>query len=144
MHTETHQTDTARPLTITDSRRPVILLVDDDAGVRRALTRTLERIGCTVLGAENGLDALGYALWPGQRIDLVITDMLMPVLGGGEFVEQLREAQPDIPVLYVSGYPRAPEEFGADRNTQFLLKPFELSQLTATIRGLLQQVSIAA
>ena len=125
-------------------RRPVILLVDDEAPVRRVLGRILEREGYTVLPAENGLDALGYALWPGQRVDLVITDVTMPVLGGNEFVQHLRESQPDMPVLYVSGYPKSSADLDGASNTHFLLKPFDPAQLTETVRGLLQPDTLAA
>lgn len=122
----------------TPARKPVILLVDDEEMVRKTLCRWLERAGYVVHAAENGLDALGYALWPGHKIDLVITDVDMPRLGGLLFAEQLREAQPGIPVLFVSGYPRSIFAFlDADPTIPYLHKPFALTELTATVRKLL-------
>ena len=128
-----------------DNSKPVILLVDDEPSVRTTLCRWLERSGFRVLPAENGMDALGYALWPGQRIDLVITDVDMPRLGGISFVEQLREAQPGIPVMYVSGYPRSIFAF-LDENPSipYLQKPFALADLTSAANAILGKHTLAA
>ena len=140
------QTDAQNHSTIdAAAARPVILLVDDEPAVRTTLCRWLERSGYSVLPAENGLDALGYALWPGQQIDLVITDIDMPRLGGIGFVEQLNEAQPGTPVLYVSGYPRSIFAFLDDDPTiPFLQKPFALAELSATAGALIRKNSLAA
>lgn len=124
--------------------RPVILLVEDEVAVRRALCRGLERAGYTVLAAEHGLDALGYALWPGQRIDLVITDVSMPVLGGRELVRHLQESQPTTPVLYVSGYSIESLDFPPHDNMHYLSKPFSLAQLTSVVGELLGPSAISA
>ncbi|MEA2765942.1 MAG: two-component system, cell cycle sensor histidine kinase and response regulator CckA, partial [Gemmatimonadaceae bacterium] len=84
-----------------------ILLVEDDAAVRPAVRRMLERQGYTVLDAADGADALQLAASAdarGERIDLVLTDVVMPVQGGRVLGERLAMHWPGIRVLYMSGY----------------------------------------
>ncbi|AHG90499.1 PAS sensor protein [Gemmatirosa kalamazoonensis] len=84
-----------------------ILLVEDDETVRRAARRILEQAGYQVLEARDGAEALRVAGTNGTgavRVDLVITDVVMPAMSGPEFVAALREARPDVPVIFMSGY----------------------------------------
>jgi nitrogen-specific signal transduction histidine kinase/CheY-like chemotaxis protein len=81
-----------------------VLLVEDEDGVRRLLAHVLQRRGYRVLEACDGEDALRiFEERPGQ-IQLVLTDMVMPKVGGRELGEKLRRANPGLPIIYMSGY----------------------------------------
>jgi PAS domain S-box-containing protein len=125
-----------------------ILLVEDDAAVRPAVRRMLEREGYTVLDAADGADALQLAASAdarGERIDLVLTDVVMPVQGGRVLGERLAMHWPGIRVLYMSGYTddeilrRGLVVPGA----AFLEKPFTPARLTDAVRHALDQASPA-
>ncbi len=86
-----------------------ILVVDDDASIRRSLRRILELDGHAVEEAGNGSVALeGLA---DRQLDLVITDIYMPEMDGIEFVIRFRDLHPDTPVIAISGGGYAPKEF---------------------------------
>jgi PAS domain S-box-containing protein len=123
-----------------------ILLVEDDAAVRPAVRRMLERQGYTVLDAADGADALQLAASAdarGERIDLVLTDVVMPVQGGRVLGERLAMHWPGIRVLYMSGYTddeilrRGLVVPGA----AFLEKPFTPMRLGEAVRHALDQPS---
>ncbi len=102
--------------------------------------RVLRRHGHDVLEARDGLEALSVRQARSGRIDLLITDVVMPRLGGPELVAQLRRAQPDLQVLYISGYQdtRNEQEAGADQTVRFLQKPFTPATLIDTVRRALR------
>jgi two-component system cell cycle sensor histidine kinase/response regulator CckA len=118
-----------------------VLLVEDEAPVRAAARRILERAGHRVHEAKNASDAL--MLWEesGSVYDCVVTDVVMPGLRGPELVERLRIDRPDVPVLFVSGYTdRALGRLDLEvPNTSFLEKPFEPKQLAAAVAKLLNE-----
>jgi PAS domain S-box-containing protein len=108
----------------------VILLVEDDPALRGLVSRVLRSEGYNVLEASNGIDGLLTAASDPRDIDLLLTDVVMPRLGGRELAEKLRATRPRIRVLFTSGYmetPVAPAE-------QFLPKPFTASALLQQIR----------
>ncbi|RME70575.1 MAG: response regulator [Verrucomicrobia bacterium] len=114
-----------------------VLLVEDDPKVRRLTERILRRYGYTVLSAENGRQAL--ELWAAERdrIDLLLTDIVMPAgLSGTDLAQRIREDRPDLPVLFISGY----DATHAGRNRQldpgehFLAKPFLPENLLQSVR----------
>ncbi|HEY2164477.1 MAG TPA: ATP-binding protein, partial [Gemmatimonadaceae bacterium] len=80
------------------------LLVEDDARVRRAVRRMLERIGFDVLEGPDGEAGLGVAAGHDGPIDVVVTDLMMPRLGGGAFARRLVLSRPNVPVVFMSGY----------------------------------------
>ena len=107
------------------SESRVLLLVEDDAAVRAVTRRILERAGYTVLEADSGRGALDVADRNRGAIDLVISDVVMPNLGGVELQKRLKEDHPDLKVILMSGYSEAEvraeiREAGA----AFLSKPF--------------------
>ncbi|HXG70017.1 MAG TPA: PAS domain S-box protein, partial [Gemmatimonadaceae bacterium] len=81
-----------------------ILLVEDEESVRDLAQRILQSRGYTVLSAQHGGDALQMAAVPGQQIDLVLTDIVMPAMNGRELAEGLRATNPTLPVIFMSGY----------------------------------------
>jgi CheY-like chemotaxis protein len=118
-----------------------VLVVEDEAPVRRVLRRMLEAAGYRVLVAADGEEALRTASQSQTPVDLVITDLVMPRLGGGELVDRLRERDPALRVLFVSGYPdRGIDELGVGRpGTRFLPKPFATAELLVAVREMLAQ-----
>ncbi len=117
-----------------------ILLVDDEAPVRRPLRQALEICGYTVIEAVDGLDALRAYSRDESRIRLVVLDVKMPRMSGWEVLGELKRRVPTLPVILTSGYSRddsAPPE-GALVPDAFLNKPYELVELTQTVRRLLE------
>ncbi len=116
-----------------------LLLVEDEAAVRASARRLLERYGYTVIEARHGLEALRLAEESGQRFDLVLTDVVMPEMGGRELVERLRARHPGLKVLFMSGYSeRAVAVDGTmPPGTGFVEKPFTVEQLIRRLRKIL-------
>ncbi|MDP9347876.1 MAG: PAS domain S-box protein [Gemmatimonadota bacterium] len=85
-------------------RSATVLLVEDEEGVRRVARKMLERSGFTVIEASDGEEALRLCAGREEVIDLVVTDVVMPGMGGGELVERLAALRPGIRVLFMSGY----------------------------------------
>ena len=117
-----------------------ILLIDDMAGVRRAVSSMLKSSGHTVTASENG--AAGLEMLKQRRFDLVITDMLMPTLDGSEVLSQLRALPNRPPVIAISGGGAgvsADTALRAARATAdaYLEKPFERVDLLAAVDRLL-------
>ena len=107
--------------------------------MRSSARRLLERHGYTVIEARHGADALRIVEEGGRRIDLVITDLVMPEMGGRELVERLRARHPTMKVLFMSGdSERAVTSDGAmPPDTGFVEKPFTVEQLTRRMREIL-------
>ncbi|HKP95336.1 MAG TPA: response regulator [Fibrobacteria bacterium] len=84
--------------------KPVILIVDDDKEDRIRLGRYLRLDGYEVLEAVGGSEALAIAENPSTRIDLLITDVRMPLLNGWELSKRINALRPDLKVLFASGY----------------------------------------
>jgi CheY-like chemotaxis protein len=116
-----------------------ILLVEDEAAVRSLAKKILVQKGYRVLEASDGAIALRIAAGHVGEIDLVLTDVAMPNLGGRGMVEELKELSPSMRVLFMSGYPK--EEIFPDRetakNTPYLQKPFTSEALFSEVRAAL-------
>jgi len=116
-----------------------ILLVEDEAAVRSLAKRILTMKGYRVLEASDGAIALRVAAGHVGEIDLVLTDVAMPNLGGRGMVEELKELSPGMRVLFMSGYPKEevfPEK-GIAAHTPYLQKPFTGETLSAVVRSAL-------
>jgi PAS domain S-box-containing protein len=124
---------------ITDSGSETILLVEDELSVLALAQRILQMRGYKVLTASYGEAALGIASLPGQQIDLVVTDVVMPGMNGREFVEALHDRTPGIPVLYMSGYTNDDilRRGLMDSSVAFLQKPFTAKSLARLVRSVL-------
>jgi CheY-like chemotaxis protein len=118
-----------------------LLLVEDEATVRASVRRLLEWHGYRVIEAGNGSEALRiYEDNPGA-IDLVLTDIVMPEMGGRELVERLRQSNPAVRVVFMSGYT---EQTVANNGpmptgTGFVEKPFTVDTLMRRLREVLDQ-----
>ena len=116
-----------------------ILLVEDEAAVRTLAKKILVQKGYRVLEASDGAIALRVAAGHVGEIDLVLTDVAMPNLGGRGMVEELKELSPGMRVLFMSGYPK--EEVFPDKETAkltpYLQKPFTGETLFSEVRAAL-------
>jgi CheY-like chemotaxis protein len=119
-----------------------ILLVEDEAAVRTLAKKILTQRGYRVFEAADGAIALRVAAAHVGEIDLVLTDVAMPNLGGRGMVEELRELSPSIRVLFMSGYPK--EEIfpakGSGNRIPYLQKPFTGEMLFSEVRAALGYV----
>ena len=114
-----------------------ILLVEDEDMVRAVAERALTRQGYTVLTAENGEAAL-QLLETSGRPDLLISDVVMPVMDGPTMVRHVRKTYPDLPVIFMSGYAEEQLRKSIDIDeVAFLPKPFSVTQLAAAARDVL-------
>lgn len=130
-------------VTVTSNgRRGTVLLVEDQGDVRRITQRILEDAGYHVLVADNGAD--GLQLWEqafmakSTIVHVVVTDVVMPALGGRAMVQAIRALDGSVPVLFMSGYVEGglTDEELAGR-TAFLAKPFTSEALLAAVTELL-------
>jgi two-component system cell cycle sensor histidine kinase/response regulator CckA len=118
-----------------------ILVVDDEDAVRVVVSRTLQAEGYEVFGARDGKEALRMLDEIGGAIDLVITDLVMPELGGAKLVEEIAKRYAEIPIVWVSGHPREGDiprdQHG--RQQPFLMKPVAPDALLDTVARLLSK-----
>jgi CheY-like chemotaxis protein len=116
-----------------------IMLVDDDEGVRAIARRILQRAGYAVLSAPDGVDAMRMISEAGGGVDLLLTDVVMPGLGGRDLVAHVRDTYPDLRVLFVSGYTEeGVRRHGVlDTESAFLEKPFTAERLAQKVREVL-------
>jgi PAS domain S-box-containing protein len=120
------------------SREGRVLLVEDDASVRRLSRRALEVAGFQVLEAESGEQALRLAA--DDAPDIVVTDIVMPGMSGLELADRLAARHPGVPVLFVSGYAEdaAENRLALSTGRELLGKPFRPQQLVEHVRRLLE------
>jgi CheY-like chemotaxis protein len=115
-----------------------ILLVEDEPAVRQVAARMLTLAGYRVLEASDGVEALEVFDSAAADIALVVTDVVMPRLGGAELARRLRERSPRLRVLFTSGYTEdAMVVERLDRGQAFLQKPYLPVALTGRVRALL-------
>jgi CheY-like chemotaxis protein len=133
----------SRPPAVERAELPIgsetILLVEDEDAVRHLARQVLEMQGYTVLEARNGIEALAVADGQTSRIDLLLTDVVMPEMSGRALVESMRAIRPDIAVLYMSGYTddAIVRQGVLEPGTAFLSKPFTLEILVRKVQEVL-------
>ena len=118
-----------------------ILLVDDEEGVRKLVFAVLKSNGYDVVEAANGVAALAAYEKNGHKVDMVLTDVVMPQMNGFELGRQLTQHTPGVKILYMSGYrDNAIGGNGGDAPRAFLHKPFTPDVLLAKVREVLDEV----
>lgn len=124
----------------TSGRGKHVLVVEDEEAIRRLLRVVLSRLGFQVSLAASGTEALLLVEERGVHPDLLITDMVMPDMNGTKLVERLRQIEPDLKVLLMSGYPGEAAVTGQSvtRGAIFIEKPFTLEGLTDKICRILK------
>ncbi len=117
----------------------VVLLVEDEAAVRMFGARALRNKGYHVLEAENGEAALEVVNQTDQKIDLIISDVVMPGMDGHTFVQLVRQELQDVKVILISGYAEdaLSENISRDETVEFLPKPFSLKDLAGKVKDVL-------
>lgn len=120
----------------------LVVVVDDEDAVRKYVSRCLEREGYRVLSArdgQEGFELVSHYHEQNQRVSAVVSDMLMPRMGGPEMARKLSEICPHIPFLFISGYTneRVPESISSE--TAFLHKPFAHAALATTLARLIKR-----
>ena len=114
-----------------------ILVAEDEELIQRVLLRTLEEAGFQAVAVENGWE--GWRQAQNQPFDLLVTDHVMPIMGGKQLVKLVREKFPAMPVIVVSGNfikGDTPSEYPPD--AVLLAKPFQNETLVRTVRALLE------
>lgn len=116
-----------------------VLLVEDESAVRELVAQILGELGYTVLKAANGQEALALAQAHSAPIHLLLTDIVMPEMGGKMLAEQLAEISPETRVLFTSGYAdNAIVHHGAlEEGVVFIQKPFSPAGLARKVRQVL-------
>ncbi len=125
-----------------DTEHWTILVVEDEPVLRDLLRRMLVKRGFTVLTAENGSSAIEIARDQSQGIDLLLTDVVMPEMGGFELADAIQKIHPSIRVLYLTGYaPESPyvaTQLAASQSMS-LRKPFSQRDLVTSVQQLLER-----
>ena len=115
-----------------------VLLVEDEPAVRESMRSVLAKNGYNVLEARNGQEALNIARDYQGQIELLVTDLVLPGMGGKDVAQQLREVRPQAPVLYISGYSHETRAHASEEEVVFQ-KPFTGEALTRKVREALDQ-----
>lgn len=117
-----------------------ILVVEDDATVRLILADVLEELGYDVLVASDARPAIPI-LQSDRRIDLMVSDVMLPHVNGRKLAEIARAARPSLKVLFVTGYAEHARSRGdfLDPGMDMLIKPFALDALGAKVRAMIEQ-----
>jgi CheY-like chemotaxis protein len=120
-----------------------ILVVEDENAVRDLVRRVLERDGYTVLPAALPSEAAAVLAGEG-RIDLMLTDVVMPEMSGYELAAHAHEHRPDLPTLFMSGYALGAAGPVPDPDAVFLKKPFAPAELAEAVRDALDRAKVIA
>lgn len=131
------ETPAARPAPPLESGSGTILVVEDEDGVRRFVHEVLVRHGYDVVETADPLEALEFLRDPDLRVDLLLTDMVMPNLSGVDLAKQALELRPELVILQMSGYADRVWRFDVVQHA-YLQKPFTPSTLLQQIRLLLE------
>jgi two-component system cell cycle sensor histidine kinase/response regulator CckA len=117
-----------------------ILVAEDEDGVRSLTREVLEKYGYTVLEAANGEEALKVAEQHEGQLDLLLSDVVMPRMGGPELAQALLAKRPSVKVLYMSGYTDHPmvRRGVVNAGVAFLQKPFTPTVLVSRVREVLE------
>lgn len=112
-----------------------ILVVDDESVVRLTTKLLLESLGYTVITAENGYEGMLYFIAHSNEIDLVIMDMIMPVMGGKEAIAKIHSCKPTIPIIIATGFTNEEDLHSLNdrKRTQLLRKPFGRKELSEAL-----------
>lgn len=119
---------------------PIILCVDDEPNLLKIRQLVLLGAGYRVLTAESGHAAL--ELFKRQRVDLVISDHLLPDISGAQVAVEMKNMQPSVPIILLTGLPEAPE--GAEHADMFLTKGISVPEFLASVAKLLTRDEIRA
>ncbi|MDQ6717875.1 MAG: PAS domain S-box protein [Gemmatimonadota bacterium] len=120
-----------------------VLVAEDEDAVREVIRVILEREGHTAVLTSNGEEALAALLGDKGMFDVVVTDTIMPAMGGQTLVEHARKFRPDLPVVFISGYSDDAVASGGDlaERSEFVRKPFSPAELIQAIHSAIRKFS---
>lgn len=121
---------------VPEQKLETILLVEDEPAVRQLFAQALTRAGYAVYEARNGQEAVKLFDTHGEEIDMLLTDVRMPYMGGAELAHHLRGRRRTLKLLCISGYPG---HLDADLAADFLAKPFSRDDLLKKVREVLDR-----
>jgi two-component system cell cycle sensor histidine kinase/response regulator CckA len=122
----------AKPVNLTG--RGTVLLVEDEDGVRRFAANALRMRGFTVIEASDGDEGLEAAVREGDKIDIIVSDVMMPVMDGPTMLKELRKTGSKVKVIFASGYSEGLAEQLPGEDFTFLPKPFDLTGLVTAVK----------
>ena len=119
----------------------MVLLVEDDEAVRQMTSQMLECAGYAVVPAQSPLQAISICRSTATRIDLILTDVIMPVMSGKEMADRIAELRPGIRFIFMSGYTSdvITQRGVLAEGMHFIHKPFDLRTLSQKILSVLAQ-----
>jgi len=117
------------------SKKPLVLIIDDDEGICRTLSRVVAGIGCRMSCATDGGE--GIALVAEEEPDVILLDLMMPRMNGPQFLEKLRASHLDLPVVIVTGFEDSELMVQVAKYAPVMVvsKPFEAEQIKRTIQA---------
>ena len=119
--------------------QPSILIIDDNEEILSSLETFLNKKDYRVVAASNGLDGLKLYEATNGDFDLVITDLIMPNIGGVALISIFKERTPELPIIAITGYGEQPESLAREAMADVVMeKPFKLDELEASIKRLLK------
>jgi CheY-like chemotaxis protein len=124
-----------------DKRTPTILVVDDEQGLRVMLSEILEERNYKVITASNGIEAVQKYQAHKDQISMVISDLGMPLMGGEEVFKKLKEINPQVKMVFVTGYLEENSKNGALRYgvKSIIQKPFHIEEIAACVSRVLEE-----
>jgi PAS domain S-box-containing protein len=130
---------------VPDAPRPrrTVLIAEDEPSVRRSVRVFLERAGYTVVEAADGVEALAAFERTPDDFGMLLTDVMMPQMGGRDLAMRVMERRPELPVVFMSGFLRDPEVLRMvnDRRVRFIAKPFDVDTLISTVRASIEDAN---
>ena len=115
-----------------------LLIIDDDAEVLSVLYNFFRKKNYDIVSASNGLDALKILENDQETFDLILTDLVMPNIGGVAIISIVKQKHPDIPVIAMTGWGDEPEILASEAQADMVLgKPFKLDELEISIKQLI-------
>lgn len=125
---------------VTQKGTETILLVEDDQDLRELMQEVLQDCGYTVMSVSNGQEALDLLEHADTKVEIIISDMMTPKLGGKDLYKKLAQSGSTTRFLFMSGYlaDHLDQDFHMDTDTHFLQKPFDLDELTRKVRVVLE------
>ncbi len=123
-----------------------VILVEDDDAVRMFGARALRNKGYRVIEAKSGETALDLMRDASGKIDLLITDVVMPQMDGPALIREVRRTDPDIKVIFISGYTEDAfrQRLDSDSEIHFLAKPFNLKQLAIKVKDVIGETAVTS
>jgi signal transduction histidine kinase/CheY-like chemotaxis protein len=118
-------------------RGETVLLVEDEVGVRDAIQQVLTSLKYEVITASDGDEALSVCRSPARAVDMVVTDLVMPEMGGRQLLRELQSIRPDLPVMAITGYALEGDDLNALLDAGFvdvIFKPLDIERLVQSVR----------